>query len=317
MRAAVQHQREVGYVFAGSEPSLMERMLGPQAAVLQGRAGDAAREDSGRRVRRRSSTRGSRGRACGPRPGSAPRSSSSPATCPTTCSASRTKRGTKCRGAGEPARARDARRPAPRAEAAARRAADDVRGGVAAPDARAARRPARRRARGRKAGCLSADVRTRHPARRAIHGRRRRWRRWCARICITRDAMPLRGRRSRCCANGSRARRSNQRNPARDRPPEADCHAGSTCDRVDWNSACLERDDVFAAELARRPVCATASSTRWPNPEGKFAFGAQLSTRTAMGPENGGHLGVSFSWRFGQSKTGWGGTTGSTGLAPT
>jgi hypothetical protein len=30
MRAAVQHQNEVGYVFAGSEPSLMERMLGPK-----------------------------------------------------------------------------------------------------------------------------------------------------------------------------------------------------------------------------------------------------------------------------------------------
>jgi uncharacterized protein len=30
MRAAVQHQRAVGYVFAGSEPSLMERMLGPR-----------------------------------------------------------------------------------------------------------------------------------------------------------------------------------------------------------------------------------------------------------------------------------------------
>ena len=30
LRAAVQHQREVGYVFAGSEPSLMERMLGPK-----------------------------------------------------------------------------------------------------------------------------------------------------------------------------------------------------------------------------------------------------------------------------------------------
>ena len=30
LRAAVQHQRQVGYVFAGSEPSLMERMLGPQ-----------------------------------------------------------------------------------------------------------------------------------------------------------------------------------------------------------------------------------------------------------------------------------------------
>jgi hypothetical protein len=30
MRAAIQTQREVGYVFAGSEPSLMERMLGPK-----------------------------------------------------------------------------------------------------------------------------------------------------------------------------------------------------------------------------------------------------------------------------------------------
>jgi hypothetical protein len=30
MRAAVQHQRDVAYVFAGSEPSLMERMLGPK-----------------------------------------------------------------------------------------------------------------------------------------------------------------------------------------------------------------------------------------------------------------------------------------------
>ena len=30
MRAAVQHQREVGYVFAGSEPSLMERMISPR-----------------------------------------------------------------------------------------------------------------------------------------------------------------------------------------------------------------------------------------------------------------------------------------------
>ena len=30
LRAAVQHQRNVGYIFAGSEPSLMERMLGPK-----------------------------------------------------------------------------------------------------------------------------------------------------------------------------------------------------------------------------------------------------------------------------------------------
>lgn len=30
LRAAIQHQRRVGYVFAGSEPSLMERMIGPR-----------------------------------------------------------------------------------------------------------------------------------------------------------------------------------------------------------------------------------------------------------------------------------------------
>ncbi len=30
LRGAIQHQREVGYVFAGSEPTLMERMLGPK-----------------------------------------------------------------------------------------------------------------------------------------------------------------------------------------------------------------------------------------------------------------------------------------------
>jgi uncharacterized protein len=30
MRAAIQHQRQVGYVFAGSEPSLMDRMIGPK-----------------------------------------------------------------------------------------------------------------------------------------------------------------------------------------------------------------------------------------------------------------------------------------------
>ena len=30
LRAAAQHQRQVGYVFAGSEPSLMEKMIGPK-----------------------------------------------------------------------------------------------------------------------------------------------------------------------------------------------------------------------------------------------------------------------------------------------
>ena len=51
LRAAVQDQRQVGYVFSGSEPSLMERMLGPRRPVLQGRAGDAPREDQRRRLR--------------------------------------------------------------------------------------------------------------------------------------------------------------------------------------------------------------------------------------------------------------------------
>ncbi len=30
LRAAAQQQRQVGYVFAGSEPSLMEKMIGPK-----------------------------------------------------------------------------------------------------------------------------------------------------------------------------------------------------------------------------------------------------------------------------------------------
>ncbi len=59
MRAAVQHQREVGYVFAGSEPSLMERMLGPKRPFYKAGSGDAAREDPGRRIRRRHRLRAS------------------------------------------------------------------------------------------------------------------------------------------------------------------------------------------------------------------------------------------------------------------
>src|SRR4029078_10199614 len=38
LRAAVQHQRQVGYVFSGSEPSLMERMLGRSRPFHNGRA---------------------------------------------------------------------------------------------------------------------------------------------------------------------------------------------------------------------------------------------------------------------------------------
>jgi hypothetical protein len=55
------------------------------------------------------------------------------------------------------------------------------------------------------------------------------------------------------------------------------------------------------------PVMALwASSSALAQSEGKFAVGAQLSTRTAMGPESAGHAGISLLWRFGESKTGWG-----------
>jgi hypothetical protein len=43
LRAAIQHQRQVGYVFAGSEPALMERMLGPRRPFY--RAGPVLRLD--------------------------------------------------------------------------------------------------------------------------------------------------------------------------------------------------------------------------------------------------------------------------------
>ena len=52
MRAAVQHQREVGYVFAGSEPSADGADAHAQTSVLQGRSGHAPRQDTGRRIRR-------------------------------------------------------------------------------------------------------------------------------------------------------------------------------------------------------------------------------------------------------------------------
>ena len=52
LRAAVQDQRAVGYVFAGSEPSLMEKHGEPQAALLQGRPGGTAAEDRPGAIRR-------------------------------------------------------------------------------------------------------------------------------------------------------------------------------------------------------------------------------------------------------------------------
>ena len=106
MRAAVQHQREVGYVFAGSEPSLMERMLGPKRPFYK--AGPVMRlekipaDEFAAFIDARFARVGHASR----RPGSAPRSSSSPATCRTTCSGWRTRPGTRSRRG----RSRSARR---------------------------------------------------------------------------------------------------------------------------------------------------------------------------------------------------------------
>ncbi len=82
----------------GAEPDGADARA--EAAVLQGRSGDAAREDSGRRVRRvhRRALR-ALGHEAGGR-ARRRRSSSWPATCPTTCSGSRTKPGTKCARGG-------------------------------------------------------------------------------------------------------------------------------------------------------------------------------------------------------------------------
>src|SRR5262245_48802098 len=60
------------------------------------------------------------------------------------------------------------------------------------------------------------------------------------------------------------------------------------------------------AALLAAAITFASTPDAFAQSEGKFAFGAQLSTRTAMGPENAGHAGVSFLWRFGQAKTGWG-----------
>ena len=94
LRAAVQQQRQVGYVFAGSEPSLMEQMVSPRRPFYKAGPGAEARPDRSGRVRevRRESfpqvrpcPRGRHRR--GHRRGRA-------AIFRTTCSASRTKPGT-------------------------------------------------------------------------------------------------------------------------------------------------------------------------------------------------------------------------------
>ena len=93
LRAAVQHQRQVGYVFSGSEPSLMERMLGRSRPFykagpvmrLQKIPADLFAEALEARFR---------GTKLRPSRALAPQSWSLPATCHTTSSASRTRCGT-------------------------------------------------------------------------------------------------------------------------------------------------------------------------------------------------------------------------------
>ena len=111
LRAAVQHQRDVGYVFAGSEPSLMERMLGPKRPFYK--AGPVMRlekipaDEFAAFIDARFTRSGMQARSRARRGDRRAR----PATCPTTCSGSRTKPGTRCARAARPAR--DARRSAP------------------------------------------------------------------------------------------------------------------------------------------------------------------------------------------------------------
>jgi len=81
MRAAIQHQRDVGYIFAGSEPTLMEQMLTPKRPFYK--AGPVLRLENASRVPE-----------CGPIRDSATRSWISPPIFPTTSSALPTKRGT-------------------------------------------------------------------------------------------------------------------------------------------------------------------------------------------------------------------------------
>ena len=99
LRAAVQTQREVGYVFSGSEPTLMERMLGRSRPFYK--AGPVMRLQK-MPADRFAQFIDARFKAGGIKaaPGWARRSSSSRAICPTTSSGSRTKSGTMCAASG-------------------------------------------------------------------------------------------------------------------------------------------------------------------------------------------------------------------------
>ena len=99
LRAAVQQQRQVGYVFSGFGADADGAHARTQPALLQGGPGHAAAEDPGRSLRQVHRVEVQDAPASSRRPGSAARSSTSPATCPTTSSVSRTKCGTTSRPA--------------------------------------------------------------------------------------------------------------------------------------------------------------------------------------------------------------------------
>ena len=126
LRAAVQHQREVGYVFAGSEPSLMERMLGPKRPFYK--AGPVMRlekipaDEFAAFIDARFTRSGIR-----PEPGLGAAIVDLAGNLPYDVQRLAHETWDEVR-AGRPSARVDARRSAPRAAAAARRAADDVRG---------------------------------------------------------------------------------------------------------------------------------------------------------------------------------------------
>ena len=63
LRAAVQHQRQVGYVFAGSEPTLMEKMIGPRRPFYKAGPVMRLQKIPADALRATSSSSGSRSRA--------------------------------------------------------------------------------------------------------------------------------------------------------------------------------------------------------------------------------------------------------------
>ena len=139
---------QVGYVFSGSEPTLMERMLGRSRPFYKAGPVMRLQKIPADRFAQFIDARFKSAAASRRRQASARRSSSSRAISPTTCSGSRTKSGTT--RAPNARRTRRSRRSARHAQAAARRARDAVRKHVAAADPGAARRAARGGARGRQ-----------------------------------------------------------------------------------------------------------------------------------------------------------------------